>query len=77
MCLGELVEVVRVSGPDTVEVRHGDRRVTVSLLVLGEPVAAGDWLVVHAGFALERITTEQAQEAALIRAAARGREESP
>jgi hydrogenase expression/formation protein HypC len=75
MCLGELVEVVRV-GADTAEVLREGRRLTVSLLVLEEPVVAGDWLVVHAGFALERLTPAEAQEAALIRAATGSEEES-
>jgi hydrogenase expression/formation protein HypC len=75
MCLGELVEVVRV-GADTAEVLREGRRLTVSLLVLEEPVVAGDWLVVHAGFALERLTSAEAQEAALIRAATGSEEES-
>ena len=68
MCLGELVEVVHV-GPATAEVTRGGRRVTVSLLTLEDPVAVGDWLVVHAGFALERVTPAEAHEAARIRAA--------
>jgi len=68
MCLGELAEVVRVSADDTVEVDYGARRATVSLLVLGEPVAVGDRVVVHAGFVLERLTPEEAQEAIRIRA---------
>jgi hydrogenase expression/formation protein HypC len=75
MCLGELGEVVRVGADGTVEVTSGGRQASVSLMVLGEPVAVGDWLVVHAGFALERLTPEEAEEAALLRAAG-GQEES-
>jgi len=67
MCLGELVEVVEVDG-QTAEALRGGRRLTVSLLTLDEPVSAGDWLVVHAGFALERVTPAEAHEAARIRA---------
>jgi hydrogenase expression/formation protein HypC len=77
VCLGELAEVVRADA-DTAEVTsHQGRRSTVSLMVLAEPVAVGDWLVVHAGFALERVTPAEAQEAARIRAAAGAEEESP
>lgn len=75
MCLGEVVQVVRADA-DTAEATHDGRPVTVSLLVLGEPVQAGDWLVVHAGFALERITPAQAQDAARIRATASEEESS-
>ncbi|WP_151084225.1 HypC/HybG/HupF family hydrogenase formation chaperone [Nocardioides cynanchi] len=67
MCLGELVEVVAVAGATAEVTRSDGRRGTVSLMALGEPVAVADWLVVHAGFALDRITHDEAQEAARIR----------
>ena len=35
------------------------REIDVSLL-LDEPVAAGDWVLVHVGFALSRIDAEEA-----------------
>lgn len=64
MCLGELAEVVAVGPNDTAEVStSGGLSATVSLMVLGEPVEVGDRLVVHAGFALERVTEEEAREA--------------
>jgi hydrogenase expression/formation protein HypC len=75
MCLGELAEVVRTSG-DTADVTCNGRGTTVSLLVLDEPVVAGDWVVVHSGFALERITAAQAQDAAHIRGATGAEEDS-
>jgi hydrogenase expression/formation protein HypC len=64
-----LAEVSAVTGPDTAEVRLGEGGGvrTVSLLTLEDEVAPGDWLVVHAGFALSRISAEQAREAARIR----------
>jgi hydrogenase expression/formation protein HypC len=74
MCLGALAEVVRVDAADA-EVVSGGRRTTVSLLVLDDPVTVGDWLVVHAGFALERLTAAEARDAARIRATT-GEEES-
>ena len=45
------------------------RPLTVSLLTLDETVAPGDWLLTHAGFALSRLTRDQALEAARIRSA--------
>lgn len=77
MCLGELAEVVGVNAPGTADVRYGGRQVTVSLLTLEGTVAPGDWLVVHSGFALERISASEAQEAARIRAATGTDKESP
>ena len=70
MCLGELAEVVEVSDPGTVRARVGDRIVSVSLLTLDGPVAAGDWLQVHAGFALARHTDEDRRHAQRLRDAA-------
>lgn len=70
MCLGELGEVVGVGAPGQVEVRVGARVATVSLLTLPDPttpVGAGDWLLVHAGFALARLTPQAAAEAREIR----------
>jgi hydrogenase expression/formation protein HypC len=69
-----LAEVLAVTGPDAAEVRAGDGGVrTVSLLTLEEEIAPGDWLVVHAGFALSRISADQAGEAASIRGSGRAR----
>jgi len=77
MCLGELAEVVQVDVDDTAEVTTSrGRRATVSLMVLDEPVEIGDWLVVHAGFAVERVTAAEALEATRIRAAIAPEDES-
>jgi hydrogenase expression/formation protein HypC len=67
MCLGDLGEVLEVSAPRAL-VRTGPRTVTVSLLTLDEPVRPGDWVVCHSGYALSRLTPEQAHEAQGIRA---------
>jgi hydrogenase expression/formation protein HypC len=77
MCLGELARVVRLDATGAAEVTVRDRRATVSLMVLDEPVAVGDWLLVHAGYALERLTDAAATEAARIRAAAEPDQEAP
>ena len=69
MCLGELAEVTAVTGDGTAQVRSDGRALTVSLLTLDEMVAPGDWLLTHAGFALSRLTRDQALEAARIRSA--------
>jgi hydrogenase expression/formation protein HypC len=49
------------------EVLVGDRVRTVSLLTLDDPVSADDWVHIHSGFALARLTAEQAHEAQEIR----------
>lgn len=68
MCLGELVEVAEVQGPGTALVRREGHALVVSLMALDEPVAAGDWLMVHSGFALARLDAQEAQEAVRLRA---------
>lgn len=67
MCLGEIAQVVAVVDEQTVQARVGDRLVRISLLTLDGPVAAGDWLQVHSGLALARLTEEEQREAARIR----------
>ena len=39
----------------------------MSLLTLDEPVTPGDWVLVHSGFALGRLTADEAHEADQIR----------
>lgn len=67
MCLGDLAQVTDVVDDRTVRARVGDRVVTVSLLTLDGPVAPGDWLQVHAGFALSRLTDDERRDADRIR----------
>jgi hydrogenase expression/formation protein HypC len=67
MCLGQVCRTTALLGGDTALVRDGSRELPVSLLTLDEPVHEGDWLLVHAGFALARLTGRQAREALAIR----------
>lgn len=68
MCLGEVAQVVELRAGSSALVRCRQRTVTVSLLTLDEPVVPGDWVVCHSGFALGRVTPQEAAEAAAIRA---------
>lgn len=45
----------------SVEVAGVRRRVNIDLLS-EEPLAAGDWVLIHVGFAMSRISEEGAQE---------------
>lgn len=67
MCLGDIAQVVELVDGATVLARVGDRVVPVSLLTLDGPVAVGEWLQIHSGFALARLTEEERREAFLIR----------
>ena len=67
MCLGEVAQVVQLGPGPSALVRSAQRTATVSLLTLGEVVAPGDWVVCHSGFALARVSAEEAAEATAIR----------
>jgi hydrogenase maturation factor len=67
MCLGEVGQVLDVTAGDVAEVRVGDRVRTVLLLTLDAPVATDDWVLIHSGFALARLTADEAREAEQIR----------
>lgn len=68
MCLGQLAEVIAVSA-DSALVSVGGPAFPVSLLTLSDPVTAGDWVVIHSGFALVRLTAEEARDAIALRTA--------
>jgi hydrogenase expression/formation protein HypC len=67
MCLGIPGQVVEISDAAqlraTVDVQGVRREVSVALIGVGEPdgARAGDWVIVHVGFAMERIDEAQAR----------------
>ncbi len=67
MCLGTLCQVATPPADGAVLVRDGEREMSVSLLTLTDPVATGDWLLVHCGLALARLTESEAHEALRLR----------
>lgn len=67
MCLGLPGCVVEVGSGDfpsaVVEVAGARRVVQTGLLTDDSPVAVGDWLLIHVGFALARLDEEEAARA--------------
>ncbi len=65
MCLGIPGRVVSVGvgHQDLASVDFGGVLRVVNAGLLEEPVAAGDWVLVHMGFALSTMTAQQANEA--------------
>lgn len=61
MCLGVPMQVVSLHDDMVTAEIDGVQR-EASLMMLGEPVAVGDYVIVHAGFAIARIDPEEAQE---------------
>jgi hydrogenase maturation factor len=69
MCLPEAGRVICVEGDEAVVELRGVR-VQVPLVVLtfgGEGVGVGDWLLLHTGLAVARITAAEAAEVNAIR----------
>ncbi len=66
MCVSRLHRVLRSTEPGVVEVEDLDGSVhRVSLLALdGPPPKAGEWLVVHSGYALDRVDATDAEAVA-------------
>ena len=60
MCLGVPMEVVEVRGELGVA-RLGETTLQVSLALL-EDVKPGDWVIVHTGFAIEKLSPDEAME---------------
>jgi len=59
MCLGVPAKILSVRG-DTAVIALGGVQREISVVLL-EEVSAGDWVIVHAGFAIERLSEEEAE----------------
>ena len=65
------MQVISIDGTDIVAEIDGVRR-EASLMILDDPVRVGDFVIVHAGFAISRLDEEEARETlALMREAFR------
>ncbi len=60
MCLAVPVQVVWVEGDQATVALEGNTR-TANLSLVGD-AAVGEWVLLHAGFAIEKITPEEAEE---------------
>ena len=61
MCLGVPMQILEINDDMVVAEIDGVQR-EASLMMLGEPVAVGDFVIVHAGFAISRIDPAEAEE---------------
>ncbi len=64
MCLAIPTQVVEILDSTMMKVRvgNGPTTLTASSMLLPEPPEIGDYLIVHAGFALRRLDPKEAQE---------------
>lgn len=61
MCLGVPMKVLSKEGDNIVAEVDGVQK-EASITLLGEEVAVGDYVIVHAGFAISRLDEEYARE---------------
>lgn len=59
MCLAVPAEIVERQGDTAVADMHGNR-VTVSTALVPE-AGVGDWVLLHAGFAIQRLSPDEAK----------------
>jgi hydrogenase expression/formation protein HypC len=55
------MQVVSIDGDDIVAEVDGVRR-SASLMILGDEVKIGDFLIIHAGFAISKLDEDEARE---------------
>jgi hydrogenase expression/formation protein HypC len=60
MCLGVPAKVMERNG-DAAVVELGGVRREISLMLLDD-VSVGEWVIVHAGFAIEKLSEEAAEQ---------------
>lgn len=61
MCVGVPMQVISIEGADAVAEIDGVKR-EASLMLMDEEVRVGDFVIVHAGFAISRLDEEDARE---------------
>ncbi len=66
MCIGIPAQVIAISGEGamstaTVLLQEAERRVNLALLA-DDGIVPGDWVLVHAGLAMSKLSEEEARE---------------
>ncbi|AMK12397.1 MAG: HypC/HybG/HupF family hydrogenase formation chaperone [Pseudodesulfovibrio sp.] len=63
MCLAIPAEILEITdGVATCKVGEGNTTVQASIMLMDEEVAIGDYIIIHAGFALRKLDPKEAQE---------------
>ncbi|WFS63531.1 HypC/HybG/HupF family hydrogenase formation chaperone [Pseudodesulfovibrio thermohalotolerans] len=63
MCLAIPAEILEINdGVATCKVGEGDTTVQASIMLLDEEANIGDYIIIHAGFALRKLDPKEAQE---------------
>ena len=61
MCLGVPMKIISKEGDSVVAEVDGVQK-EASIMLLGEEVTIGDYVIVHAGFAISKLDEEYAEE---------------
>ena len=61
MCLGIPVKVIEVLDSDTGKVDFNGTKMKAGLTLI-DNVKVGDWVILHAGYAISKLNEEEAQE---------------
>lgn len=80
MCLAIPAQIVELQEEGMARVRVGESHtfLTASMMLLPEPPHVGDYVIVHAGFAMHTLTPQEAQDSlAALRELAEAMEGSP
>lgn len=76
MCLAVPAQIVRMDSPVEVLCDFGGVKKAVDVTLIAGP-KVGDWVIVHVGFALEKIDEEKAKETLALLAEAANLTEEP
>ena len=68
MCLAVPAEVIEIGENDLATCRVGESTATVgcSLMICDQEVSVGDYVVIHAGFAIRKLDPKEAEESLKI-----------
>mgnify|MGYP000844239067 CR=1 FL=1 len=76
MCLAVPAQIVRMNSPVEALCDFGGVKKAVDVTLIADP-KEGDWVIVHVGFALEKIDEEKARETLELLAEAANLAEAP
>ena len=61
MCLGVPMKVISIEGDSAIAETDGVQK-EANVMLLGEEIAVGDFVIVHAGFAISKLDPVEAEE---------------
>ncbi len=62
MCLAYPYQIVEITGPFTAKATVEGVTKEIYISLIGEPLKPGDWVLVHVGFAIQKIDEKSALE---------------